>query len=748
MKKTNKRSRSYSSMYSATDSLGKGGNAKVYKAVRKSDGKNFALKILSSPQPEKKQRFRDEIHVLKKLGTSIPGVLPIVDWSKKADWYVMPIAKPVQEYINEKSSNIEEIISGFVQLSETLEQLHSRGIVHRDIKPANVYYYNGRFSLGDFGLVDYPEKDTELTRTDKGLGAIFTIAPEMKRNPKNADGKKADVYSLAKTMWILLTGENRGFDGPYDFTDTSVGLRFRAKFEGEYLVELDELLTAACRNEPHRRPDIKEFKEKLQQWLLIKHDYEQAQENEWHFLNTYLFGSYAPSSSVWTDCNTISNVLNVLGALSAYNHMFFPQGGGLDFQSSKLAAENDCIYIYDDCGGCSLVKPKRLYFERFKTDYKWSYFLLELDVLNSITGTVDGFSEFLVEDYPGHYVSANAAQYGVYDYESGKKLPEGYRILHRYTGGKLLIVLKCSPYNSIERTYDGRHAMCTASDFKEYMCTLLEKYDFAKRIGLDPEQFINSSVYSANPFISCQSADNSFEEISPSPESFIEKNYTTWNFSSVLETSSSGSIVFYFSFLPSQNAHLDYLFSETLLVVGKDGCIHEYKQPINLDNIYYVSNREQAVRIHAKINEEIAKKCVVSGFHEPLSGNLHIELKALVAPTHLFSKQEIKEAMAQADDRTTNILVIDENGFVNIVQDAHLAFLYPVRNELWDAGNNYVGKYSSLSTLDDDYLGCLQKWLSFLKSGKRQYIDYVDKSNSNVEELIKEIRTIYSCLEK
>lgn len=25
-------------------------------------------------------------------------------------------------------------------------------------------------------------------------------------NAKNADGKKADVYSLAKTLWIVLTG--------------------------------------------------------------------------------------------------------------------------------------------------------------------------------------------------------------------------------------------------------------------------------------------------------------------------------------------------------------------------------------------------------------------------------------------------------------------------------------------------------------------------------------------------------------
>jgi len=36
--------------------------------------------------------------------------------------------------------------------------------------------------------------------------------PEMRRNPDKADGKCADVYSLAKTLWILLTKETKGFE--------------------------------------------------------------------------------------------------------------------------------------------------------------------------------------------------------------------------------------------------------------------------------------------------------------------------------------------------------------------------------------------------------------------------------------------------------------------------------------------------------------------------------------------------------
>ena len=42
--------------------------------------------------------------------------------------------------------------------------------------------------------------------------------------------------------------------------------------------------------------------------------------------------------------------------------------------------------------------------------------------------------EYLVEDVPGHYVDASYVQYGVYDYDSGKPLPEGYKEVKKVFG--------------------------------------------------------------------------------------------------------------------------------------------------------------------------------------------------------------------------------------------------------------------------------------------------------------------------
>lgn len=376
-----------------------------------------------------------------------------------------------------KNKEIDEIVSGIVQLTETLGQLHDKGISHRDIKPANIYFYKERFSLSDFGLVDFPENFDDLTRTDRGLGAIFTIAPEMKRNPKDADGKKADVFSLAKTMWMFLTKDERGFDGVYNYLDSSHSLRYFDRYKNTHLVEIDELLKDATDNNPDNRPTMKEFGERLICWLEIYLDIDKSQVSDWNFLNKQLFGTYPPESCSWRNKDKIIEVLNIIGRTPAYNHMLFHDRGGLDFERAENTMEEGCIKLYDTLGFCYVVKPKILYFEGFEKNYKWNYFLLELEELHSIFEN-DGLcdSEYLVEDTPAHYVSAQNVQYGVYDYDEGNPLPEGYQEVYRYTKGKFLIVLKHGPYNGINGTYDGRHGDCSATEFREYVNYLIGEY--------------------------------------------------------------------------------------------------------------------------------------------------------------------------------------------------------------------------------------------------------------------------------
>lgn len=153
-------------IFDEIEDLGAGGNADVYLVTEKTTGHPYALKELRNRNEE--TRFISEIQIAREHSAIIPGILPVIAADCDNYWYTMPSAQPVMDFINEK--DLVEIVNGVLQLCETLEQLHDKRIHHRDIKPSDIYYYNGRFSLGDFGLVDFPDND-DFTRT--GIGGYI-----------------------------------------------------------------------------------------------------------------------------------------------------------------------------------------------------------------------------------------------------------------------------------------------------------------------------------------------------------------------------------------------------------------------------------------------------------------------------------------------------------------------------------------------------------------------------------------------
>ena len=277
--------RSWESVFIKLEKLGAGGNAQVFRVQNSHTGEYCALKELVRFGDEKTSRFLSEIRIASENSKTIPGIIPVYLSNEEEFWYTMPVADKIMNVVFEMQ--VEDIILGTIQICETLTLLHAQGISHRDIKPANIYKYNGRFCLGDFGLVDFPDNLDHFTRSDKGLGAIFTIAPEMKRDPKSADGRKADVYSLAKTLWMFLSGDEKGFDGVYNHLDHNHCLRSYQKCAQIHLVEIEELLTDATCNNPDERPSIEDFGNRLKLWLDILKDDNKSQTSDWRFRSNY-----------------------------------------------------------------------------------------------------------------------------------------------------------------------------------------------------------------------------------------------------------------------------------------------------------------------------------------------------------------------------------------------------------------------------------------------------------------------------
>ena len=734
----NKKRDNYKTKYKTIKQLGEGGNAIVYEATDISSSKVVALKALSKWGKEKESRFDDEIDTLLKLNSNrIDGVLPIYDYSKPYKWYTMPIATSIIEYIKANNLNVDKIVDGTIDLAESLVKIHGLDIAHRDIKPANVYFYNERFSLGDFGLVEIPQNNHNNTRSDKGLGAIFTIAPEMKRDPKNADGKKADVYSLAKTLWMFLTLEEKGFDGQYNFLDNSHRLHNNRKYDDTHLVEIEELLVKSTDNNPDSRPTMSEFCNALKEWKRIWKDKKLSQVSDWIFITELIFGEYSPQSAVFSKIDDIVKVLNIVSKSPAMNHFLFVRGG-LDLEKVEKAKEQDCIYIYTD-GFCQVAKPKCLFYESF-VDSRWNYFLLELAPLSLAVGKeFDEYEERVVEDCPGHYVSAIDACYGVYDYDTGKPLPSEYKIVYRLLKGKMLIVLKTGPYNHIAGTYDGRHNDCSTEKFRDYVGSLSNTVSEKVSQGICEEKVLLLS--DVNPFKTEPYKPQIPENALPDAKPYISEHYSDWDFSDVIikKDNESDMMRFYFEF--KLNGCLCFPFEEKQqYVLFADGRIKESPESQIDSEIFYTTNRDEAIRIEAVLNERIESLCENYDYDVLNSPHFHVLWKSTGAvPAHLFTRDEIEKLMREADDRRGNKLVIDENGYAQMLPPDARGDLYPVSHETYCERNNYVGKYSNLPTLDSDFHDSLAAWKDYLELGCHEYCDGSEYSCESDEKLIEDI---------
>lgn len=742
MAKKNISKMAWEESYIKKNIIGQGGNATVYSVASKEDNVKYALKSLNSHKnKEKKCRFKEEIEVMNNNFKNIEGIIPIIDYSLEDYWYVMPIAEPALDFIKKNNFSIKQNVNAIIQLSQTLEKLHKKNISHRDIKPDNLYYFNDRFCFGDFGLVDYPDKDNDFTKSTRGLGAIFTIAPEMKRNPNTADGKKGDVFSLAKTMWMFLTYNKKGFDGVYDYNDPVHSLRECKQIGNEHIVEIDELLKDSTDNNPDKRPSISEFISRLKEWKHIYDDSYKSQESDWYFLNKQLFGEFNPESVSWIKKEDIIKVLNIIGNTPAYNHMFMPDGGGLDLEKAELAEEKDCICVYAN-KFCLIVNPKKLSFEGFNKKHRWNYFLLELNEMKPVLGmeNVSYNSQSLVEDIPGHYVSDVDSCYGVYDYNTGVPLPKGYRKVNRDTKGKFLIMMKSGPYNNISETYDGRHGDCSASEFRKYIDDTITKYYrfydyFMKQGKLDnlsvyecEERILSKDEFSKNPFKKDDSQtianDINKEQIykqRKKRDSYIKNNFYKWDFTELIqsyESTSNSKVKFAFIYKHNDN------YKNNNKYLYKNGYINNQNQMFN-ENCFVIYNLDEAIAFKDKLNHKVSEYLSENNFIEQDSNDnfFQIELHRNGKPTHMFTKEEIKEEMLKADDRYYNIIVINEDGYVNISKGHFNEKLFPVKSKLCDARDCKVGKYFDSSLLDKVYPLMLKYWLEYLKTGRAQDIN-------------------------
>jgi serine/threonine protein kinase len=452
--------------------ISSGGNGEVWACENGIEEEKRAIKLLKKTNEIAYERFKDEIKVISE-NQDIEGVISIldyylpVDFQNEVPFYVMPKGISLQLFLAQDT--FEKSIDCVISIAECLKELHHREIAHRDIKPSNIIALDGSPHLIDFGLVDFPDK-SDLTGKKEKIGPRWTIAPEILRlNHDEVDFLKADVYSLSKTLWILLMGIEEAFEGQYSIESI---IELKNKYPNTYTTPIDNLLSSGTDNDSEKRPSIDVFLNQLIRWKALHKDFHVTNNEQWNEILSKLFPVSPPIHAVWEEIDDIIRVLKMLSSIPNLNHMFHPLSGGYDLEDARLSNESGCIEL--DFQIIYIVKPKRLIFESFGVDAQWNYFRLETgnlapsDFYDNEERHGDESSEEVSELSPGKYEHCDFIRNSYY-LEDDYTLPKFARHVVRQFEGDFVIFNKRSYYNLYVSDYDGKHNTMTTNEFREYI---------------------------------------------------------------------------------------------------------------------------------------------------------------------------------------------------------------------------------------------------------------------------------------
>ncbi|CAD8213286.1 unnamed protein product [Paramecium octaurelia] len=204
--------RGFNNVYSINKLIGKGNFAKVYSAQKKSDQSLYAVKAFD------KLKFQDiridkpalikELSIMRKM--DFRGVIKLHEVYEN-DNYIFLVCELLEggELFNQmkgKAYDEKTVANIMYRILQSIDYIHSMGVLHRDIKPENlILRTKGDMAdvvIADFGLADYynPSGDYMFKR----CGTPGYVAPELLQD-KIYDFK-VDIFSAGVLMFIMLTG--------------------------------------------------------------------------------------------------------------------------------------------------------------------------------------------------------------------------------------------------------------------------------------------------------------------------------------------------------------------------------------------------------------------------------------------------------------------------------------------------------------------------------------------------------------
>jgi len=155
------------------------------------------------------KRISREIKVMSE--NLHPNLIRILDVDPDSTWYVSEFYTngTLADKREMFKGNFSKTLKAIRPLVEAVATLHKKGYVHRDIKPQNIFLNsNNDLILGDFGLIYFEDdQHTRISRTYENVGTRDWMPPWAMGIRIEEVKATFDVFSLGKLLWSMVSGK-------------------------------------------------------------------------------------------------------------------------------------------------------------------------------------------------------------------------------------------------------------------------------------------------------------------------------------------------------------------------------------------------------------------------------------------------------------------------------------------------------------------------------------------------------------
>jgi len=187
--------------YSEAEFIGRGGFAKVFKARRKSDGRQVAIKLPLSLDSATGKSFIKELQNWTRLKHG--NIVMVYDYNiLPLPYFEMELCECSLDTIK-KPMDVKDAAYIIFNVADGLRYAHSQGIIHRDLKPQNIMLKRGVPKISDWGL------SKVLAESSLSVAAFtpYYAAPEQISRKFGKPDARTDIWQLGVIFYELATGE-------------------------------------------------------------------------------------------------------------------------------------------------------------------------------------------------------------------------------------------------------------------------------------------------------------------------------------------------------------------------------------------------------------------------------------------------------------------------------------------------------------------------------------------------------------